>query len=98
MSSLLSELANEFRSASEDLKDYKARTFRSGGIVMVLDTKEYALCAEPWDGCPPDMLALRFESGNIWYRNIEACCRVDAKAAPRWARRMMLRWHGYKLL
>lgn len=49
------------------------------------------------DDCAPDKVPLRFENGNIWWKPIEECQRVDALTAPRHAQQMKLRLRGYKL-
>lgn len=97
----LSELWR-FRTDAKSLEAFKDANFKSGTIVFLRRNDgrvdNYGLSAHPSDGCPPDMLLVRFENGNVWWKPLELVEPADIKTIPPWARRMKLHWAGYKTL
>ena len=88
-------MALQFRTIGIELEQKRDAMFPRWSLVKV--ESSYAITTTS-DGCPPDKLALRFENGNVWWKHVERCERVDARTAPRSARRMLLEFRGFKLL
>lgn len=83
-----------FREVSRQLLSYKDKYFPLGAIVQV-DTsgwenvdcshyKGFGVSVGKCSECPPDKLAVRVESGNVWYYPLECCEIKSGGPVPSW--------------
>lgn len=67
----------EFRVAKNRLDHLRDEEFPIGSVVEVGQRGKTHGIVHPSDECPPDKLALLFESGNVWWKDAMECKLVE---------------------
>jgi hypothetical protein len=83
---MIAALLQIHRITAQALIDHKLKAYPCGTVILMKDGMHGIVTA--CDGCPPDKLAIIFESGNVWYKPLEVVVAIVKDNFPRWVRDM----------